>query len=58
MNEVIGMSFEELDDMEMINVNGGGPTTITTLTTWSSLPCVASATVSAVSVTIVTIIMG
>ena len=53
MEKVIGNSFEELTDQEMINVNGGA-TPATILTTWSSAPCIISASVA----TIVTKVFG
>lgn len=52
MAQVIGKSFEELNDAEMFAVQGGAnPGLISTVTSWSSAPCTISAgVVSAVSV--------
>lgn len=43
MAHIIGKSFEELNDSEMLAVQGGNPGFIATVTTWSSAPCTISA---------------
>lgn len=49
MERFIGKAFEELDEQEMINVQGGA--TPTTVTTTSSVPCgLASAGLTLISV--------
>lgn len=57
---IIGKSFEELDEQNMINIQGGAATPTTTLTsatTTSSIPCgLASAGISVVSLLSVSLI--
>jgi len=53
MEKIIGSSFEELDNQEMINIQGGA--TPSTATTLSSLPCAgASLLLSAAATLVVT----
>lgn len=54
MERVVGKAFEELDEQEMINVQGGA--TPATVTTTSSIPCgLASAGLTLISVFSVTV---
>lgn len=46
-----GQAFEDLSDAEMRNINGGGLEL--TITTWSSIPCSISATISGTIITLI-----
>lgn len=46
--KICGAAFEEMSEEEMRDVNGGGLEL--TITSWSSIPCSASATITALGV--------
>lgn len=47
--EVIGRSFEELQENEMLEIQGGAAATSVSVTSWSSAPC----TIGILTVTVV-----